>query len=66
MTNRKYNRNQSADVLARFAKLADETEKPGAVCSECGRTVTVGGYSTGESTCCKAEVCAEEEYGRAQ
>lgn len=29
---------------------------PGAVCSECGRTVTNGEYSIGESNCCKAEV----------
>jgi hypothetical protein len=36
---------------------------PGAVCGECGRTVTMGEYSGGQSSCCKAGVTAEEEYG---
>ena len=37
-------------------------EKPGAVCSECGRTVTEGEYSYGQSKCCDAEVTAEEFF----
>jgi hypothetical protein len=39
-------------------------EKPGAVCGECGRTVTEGEYSSGESSCCHAEVTAEEFFGQ--
>jgi hypothetical protein len=41
-----------------------EQEHPGAVCSDCGRTVTNGEYSYGGSNCCKADVVAEEEYGK--
>jgi hypothetical protein len=37
-------------------------EKPGSVCSKCGRTVTEAEYSGGQSACCKAEVTAEEFY----
>jgi hypothetical protein len=40
--------------------------KPGAVCSNCGRTVTESEYSSGESVCCGKEVIAEEEYGKPQ
>ena len=36
--------------------------KHGAVCSECGRTVTEREYSLGESECCKQDVVSEEEY----
>jgi len=56
---------EQAELIKRYGRLAEETEKPGAVCSDCGRTVTIVEYSCGESTCCKAEVVAEEEYGRA-
>lgn len=44
----------------------DEMKKlhHGAVCSDCGRTVTNGEYSKGESNCCKKDVVPEEEYGR--
>lgn len=46
-----------------FKESEDMTqEHPGAVCGECGRTVTNGEYSKGESDCCKAEVKAEEEF----
>ena len=40
-----------------------EQEHPGAVCSDCGRTVTNGEYSYGGSNCCKADVVPEEQYG---
>lgn len=41
-----------------------EMERPhhGAVCGECGRTVTEAEYSSGESKCCNYDVCSEEEY----
>jgi hypothetical protein len=35
---------------------------PGAVCSDCGETVTESAYSTGQSGCCGKDVVAEEEY----
>lgn len=38
--------------------------KHGTVCGECGRTMTEAEYSCGESSCCKAEVVPEEEYGK--
>lgn len=42
-----------------------EDEKEGTVCSECGRTVTHGEYSSGQPTCCKGgDVIPQEEYGR--
>lgn len=51
----------------RMDKLRTRTqpdqEHPGAVCSECGRTVTEGEYSYGGSTCCNTDVVAEEQYG---
>jgi hypothetical protein len=37
---------------------------PGAVCQECGRTVTTGEYSIGESSCCRQPVVSQEEYGK--
>jgi hypothetical protein len=42
--------------------VVQDADKPGAVCSECGRTVTEAEYSKGESNCCKAPVVPEEEY----
>lgn len=36
---------------------------PGAVCSDCGATMSEDEYSCGRSDCCGADVCAEEEYG---
>ena len=38
------------------------TPKHGAVCSKCGRAVSVFEHSTGRATCCRADVVAEEEY----
>lgn len=37
-------------------------EHPGAVCSECGRTVTQAEYSSGEAMCCHADVVPEEQF----
>lgn len=37
---------------------------PGAVCSNCGKTVSEGEYSEGQSNCCKQDVVPEEEYGK--
>jgi len=37
---------------------------PGAVCSSCGKDMTEGEYSKGESNCCKADVVPEEQYGK--
>lgn len=34
----------------------------GAVCSECGNTMTTVEYSKGESNCCKADVIPAEDY----
>jgi len=34
----------------------------GAVCEECGRTVTNEEYSCGEAKCCHADVIPEESY----
>jgi len=50
-------------LLARTTLPEMEREHPGAVCGDCGRTVTEGEYSFGGSNCCKADVVPEEEYG---
>jgi len=51
----------------KILRLEDENpEKPGTVCSYCGRTVREREYSSGESTCCHVEVTAEEFYGKEQ
>jgi hypothetical protein len=39
-----------------------EQDHPGAVCGKCGRTVTMGEYSIGQSSCCKADVIGEEFF----
>lgn len=43
----------------------DKGEEPhhGAVCNNCGRTVSMNEYTSGESKCCKNDVVSEEEYG---
>lgn len=45
-------------------QLAMTKEKPGVVCGDCGRTVTEGEYSYGQSSCCKKFVVPEEQYGK--
>ena len=42
-----------------------DADKPGAVCSECGRTVTHREYSSGQSSCCPdGSVIPEEHFGQ--
>jgi hypothetical protein len=47
---------------------AEQTEfrkkKDGVVCGECGQTVSHSEYSQGQSLCCRADVVAEEDYGK--
>lgn len=46
-----------------FGEMNDE--KPGTVCSECGRTVTNNEYSSGQPNCCeKGSVIPEEQFGQ--
>lgn len=47
-------------------RLEGKKEHPGSVCCVCGKTVSFNEYSSGESNCCKADVCSEEEYQGAQ
>ena len=47
-----------------MADQRPESPKPGTVCSDCGKTVTNREYSSGVSSCCKADVVPEEDYGK--
>ena len=56
---------KKAITTAKPGTHEEEMKKhPGAVCSNCGRTVTEGEYSYGGSNCCNADVIAEEFYGK--
>ena len=45
-------------------KMVDQMAKikEGVCCSKCGANVTVNEYCSGQSNCCDADVCGEEEF----